>query len=92
MIIGSPNRAYGNVEMVGGAYIFIQSQNYGSENYTQEKLFTYYISSTQTRFGCSLASYDQLMLIGGCFNDPKCKYLFFFPLHFSYYFLTHLLL
>ena len=82
LVIGSPNKDYGGVEMVGGTYLFTQTENY---QFIQDEIITYYISSTSTRFGCNLASYDNLLLIGGCFLDSTCitDYLFiflFFPL------------
>lgn len=43
--------------------------------YVELKFLTYYVSQLSTRYGCSLTSYETLVLIGGCFNGSTSKFL-----------------
>lgn len=80
LVIGSPNRDSLGTDMVGAAYIFSESS---SGQYTQLNVITNYFFGSQTRFGCSLASYENMILIGGCSLTPSGK--FFSSLYCNYY-------
>lgn len=45
--------------------------------FIQLKFITYYVSELSTRYGCSLTSYETLVMIGGCFNGSTSKYFIY---------------